>query len=223
MLRDLKGDLHQKFFEMSRFEKEAYDSGCRYVCGVDEAGRGPLAGPVVAAACFLPHDVVFLGLDDSKKMSPEKRKKMQELLLSDDRVVYGIGVVDAQTIDEINIFQATKEAMRRAVSSCPVSADLLLVDGLKLDDHIVGIPSRKIIKGDTLSVSIAAASVLAKEHRDALMLVHHREYPEYGFDKHKGYGTAVHFEALEKFGVTPIHRKTFSPVARALDLKGLYK
>ncbi|MEG0037245.1 MAG: ribonuclease HII [Victivallaceae bacterium] len=204
--------LFRKFSAMSVFETEAYKAGYRYVIGIDEAGRGPLAGPVLAVACYLPPGKFFPGVDDSKKMTSSGRKKIKDLLLSDKEVSFGIGLVEAPIIDRINILQATKQAMREAVDSCRTPTDFLLIDGMNFD--INGLPSRGIVKGDALCVSIAAASVLAKEFRDEIMLRYHKEYPEYGFERHKGYGTAVHLAALKKFGPTPIHRKSFSPVAK---------
>ncbi len=202
-------EQEQRFIEMSLFEKEFEEKGFSFVAGVDEAGRGPLAGPVVAGACILPKSKVFRGINDSKKLSPAQRYSFFETLTTDPDVIFGIGVASVERIDEINILEATKEAMVLAIEAMAVRPDFLLVDGLHLS---YSIPCEKIIKGDSRSVSIAAASILAKEYRDRLMLELHKEFPDYGFDKHKGYGTAGHLAALRSFGPCPYHRKSFSPV-----------
>lgn len=205
-------NAEQRFFDLTRIEQEARQKGFSCIAGVDEVGRGPLAGPVVAVACILPVGKVFLGIDDSKKLSQSQREKVQKELLHDPDVVYGMGVVSEKRIDEINILEATKEAMRLAVGQLSLRPDLLLIDGLHLD---LGIPCQKIIKGDSKSASIAAASILAKEYRDQLMRQLHDTYPVYGFDRHKGYGTAYHLEALRRFGPCDCHRKSFAPVKQA--------
>lgn len=202
------------FDKMTLFEREAYSKGFSYVVGVDEVGRGPLAGPVVAAACHVPKGKCFLGINDSKKLSPYKRSRLCEALKSDSEVIYHYGVVSVEVIDKINILNATKQAMLEAVSLFSQKVDFILVDGLDL--KIFSTDSRSIIKGDSLSQSIAAASILAKEFRDALMRKYHEEFPQYGFDRHKGYGTVLHLQALKKFGPCKIHRKSFSPVAALL-------
>lgn len=204
---------------MLAYEKEAKKAGFHSICGIDEAGRGPLAGPVIAAACILPEhvfqDPLFLShLDDSKKMTSELREDLFHILSGHPGVKYGIGVASHEEIDTINILQATRLAMQRAVSHLFPRPDLLLVDGEKL--VFEGISFRKIIKGDQLSLSIAAASVLAKVTRDRQMIALHKEYPVYGFDRHKGYGTPAHLKALEEHGPCPLHRKTFAPVSQAL-------
>ena len=201
------------FEKKSIFENQAIKQGYSQIAGVDEAGRGPLAGPVVAGACILPKGKVFLGIDDSKKLTPKQRRYLYELLLEDSEVVCGIGVVSVERIDEINILEATKEAMTQAIASLQNTPDFLLVDGLFLPHEISCL---KIIKGDARSVSIAAASILAKEYRDELMRKLHSEFPEDGFDKHKGYGTAAHLQALKQFGPCIHHRKSFSPVKEAI-------
>ncbi|AAF73545.1 ribonuclease HII [Chlamydia muridarum str. Nigg] len=201
------------FREKSVFEDQAIKQGYSRIAGVDEAGRGPLAGPVVAGACILPGGKLFLGIDDSKKLSPKQRRYLYELLLEDPEVTCGVGVVSVERIDEINILEATKEAMVQAIASLRSTPDFLLVDGLFLPHEI---PCLKIIKGDSRSVSIAAASIIAKEYRDELMRKLHSEYPEYGFDKHKGYGTVAHLQALKQFGPCVYHRKSFSPVKESI-------
>lgn len=176
------------------------------ICGVDEAGRGPLAGPVVAAAVILPVDCVIDGLDDSKKLSPKKRETMFGEIC-EKAVAYGIAYTDHTRIDEINILQATFLAMRRAVEALQLPADYALVDGNRIQG--LPIPAETIIGGDGKVLSIAAASILAKVTRDRYMRDMAVQYPEYGFEKHKGYGTKAHYAALEQYGICPLHRKTF--------------
>ena len=194
----------QRIFQMSSFEREyaQYD----YVCGIDEAGRGPLAGPVVAAAVVLPKNCDILYLNDSKKLSAKKREELFEVI-QEKAVAYGIGYATPERIDEINILQATYEAMREAVNKLSVKPDILLNDAVT----IPGLTMKQvpIIKGDAKSVSIAAASILAKVTRDRLMMEYDALMPEYGFASNKGYGSAMHIQALEKHGTTPIHRRSF--------------
>lgn len=202
-------------FDMNKIEREAYGQGFTCIAGVDEVGRGPLAGPVVAAACILPMEKEFTEINDSKKLTAKQRASIYDELIQNPDVYYGIGVVSETVIDEINILEATKEAMKQAINNLSVRPDLLLVDGLQLK---IEIPCYGIIKGDSKSVSIAAASILAKEYRDNLMRQLHLKYPEYGFDRHKGYGTVQHLDALSRFGPCACHRKSFSPVKRVKDL-----
>lgn len=176
------------------------------ICGIDEAGRGPLAGPVVAGAVILDPEKEILFLNDSKKLSEKRREQLYEEIINSS-IAYGIGVVDVNTIDSINILNATYEAMRIAVSGLNISPDILLIDAVKLPD--IDIEQVPIIKGDAKSVSIAAASILAKVTRDRIMKEYAKLYPEYGFEKHKGYGTSFHIEKIKQLGATPIHRKTF--------------
>ena len=196
----------QRLHDLTMFERAARQQGYQQIAGIDEAGRGPLAGPVVAAACIIPEDIFLPGINDSKKLTPLKRQALFEQIKADSRIQFGIGVVSHSVIDAINIYQAAMEAMRIAVANLPVKPDYLLVDGLKLEYPT---PSQKIIKGDQLSQSIAAASIIAKEIRDQIMLQYHQEWPHYGFDKHKGYGTAFHRNALGRHGPCPIHRLSF--------------
>ena len=186
------------------YEKQYEHLG--YVCGIDEVGRGPLAGPVVAAAVILPKDSQILYLNDSKKLSEKKRDELYDVIMA-QAVSVGFGYVYPERIDEINILQATYEAMRAAVSKLTVTPAVLLNDAVTIPD--VTIPQVPIIKGDAKSVSIAAASIVAKVTRDRLMVEYDKIMPEYGFARNKGYGTAAHIEALKNHGVTPIHRKTF--------------
>ena len=204
-------DKYEKELErlnvMTLFENKAYLDGHHYIAGVDEAGRGPLAGPVVAAAVILPKNTLLLGLNDSKKLSPSLRDRLFEEI-QEKALSYSIGIVDEKEIDVINILNAAKKAMRIAVETLSQNPDLILVDAVTIDN----IPHRQvpIIRGDSLSLSIAAASVLAKVTRDRLMDEFSLKYPGYGFSKHKGYGTIDHIEAIKKDGLCPIHRKTFT-------------
>ena len=192
--------------ELWNYEHRCYDEGFRIVCGVDEAGRGPLAGPVCAAAVILPKDLEIEGLNDSKKLSDKRRRALFEEITA-QAVAYGIAFATEQEIDEINILQATFLAMRRAMEQLSVHPDIALIDGNRETDF--GLPVRTIVKGDSLSANIAAASILAKVTRDDFMLEQAKRYPEYGFDVHKGYGTRAHYAALREYGPCPIHRRTF--------------
>lgn len=177
-----------------------------YLCGIDEVGRGPLAGPVVACAVILPKDCDILWLNDSKKLTAKKREELYDVIL-DEAVSVGIGMASPERIDEINILQATYEAMRQAVSKLSVQPQLLLNDAVTIPE--ITIPQVPIIKGDAKSVSIAAASIVAKVTRDRMMEEYDKVIPEYGFASNKGYGSAAHIEALKKYGPSPIHRRTF--------------
>ena len=180
--------------------------GLRLICGVDEAGRGPLAGPVCAAAVILPEHLQIPGLNDSKKLTDKKRRELFPVI-QEQAIAYGIGLASEQEIDEINILQATFLAMRRALDQLTVSPEIALIDGNRETDF--GLPVKTVVKGDSLSANIAAASVLAKVTRDNIMVELAQQYPEYGFEIHKGYGTKAHYEALRTYGPCPIHRKTF--------------
>ena len=191
---------------MWEIENTYYSDTVTYICGVDEAGRGPLAGPVCAAAVILPRDLEIPGLTDSKKLTDKKRRELFPII-KEQAIAYGIGFASEQEIDEINILQATFLAMQRAIDQLEGKADLALIDGNRQKDF--GMPALTVVKGDSLSASIAAASVLAKVTRDDLMLEMAETYPEYGFEIHKGYGTKAHYEALRKYGASPIHRQSF--------------
>lgn len=191
---------------MLEYERQAYDAGYETVCGVDEAGRGPLAGPVFAAAVILPKGLVIEGLDDSKRLSEKKRDALFDVICR-EAVAYGIAMADHQEIDDMNILRATFVAMERAVSQLAIQPDLALVDGNR--DPGFGFETKTIVKGDALSASIAAASILAKVSRDRYMLDLDRLYPEYHFAKHKGYPTAAHYQAIREYGPSSVHRKTF--------------
>ena len=190
--------------KMKAFEKEY--ASCSYVCGIDEVGRGPLAGPVVAGAVILPKDCDILYLNDSKQLSEKKREELYDVIM-EKAVSTGLGFVSPERIDEINILQATYEAMREAIAKLSLQPDLLLNDAVTIPK--VAIRQVPIIKGDAKSISIAAASIIAKVTRDRLMVQYDSVFPEYGFASNKGYGAAAHIEALRKYGPTPIHRRSF--------------
>ena len=188
------------------YEKQALSEGFITVCGVDEAGRGPLAGPVCAAAVILPKDLEIPGLTDSKKLTDKKRRELFPII-KEQAIAYGIGLASEAEIDEINILQATFLAMQRALDQLQVNPDLALIDGNREKDF--GVPVKTVVKGDSLSANIAAASVLAKVTRDDIMVALAEEYPQYGFEIHKGYGTKAHYEALRQFDASPVHRRSF--------------
>ena len=191
---------------MWEIEDSYYAQGITTICGIDEAGRGPLAGPVCAAAVILPPHLEIPGLDDSKKLTDKRRRELFPII-QEKAIAYGIGLASHEEIDEINILQATYLAMERALAQLKVKADHVLIDGNRAKDF--GIPVTTVVKGDSLSANIAAASVLAKVTRDLLMEEAALEYPCYGFEIHKGYGTRAHYEALREKGASPIHRATF--------------
>lgn len=192
--------------DMWEIENQLYQKGIDLVCGVDEAGRGPLAGPVCAAAVILPHNIEIPGLNDSKKLSDKKRRELFPII-KDTALAYGIAFADHQEIDSINILQATYLAMERAISQLSIKPEYALIDGNRAKDF--GIPVKTVVHGDSLSASIAAASILAKVSRDDWMTEIADKYPEYQFEVHKGYGTKAHYTALDTCGPCPIHRITF--------------
>lgn len=192
--------------DMWEIEKSYFDRGVKVICGVDEAGRGPLAGPVCAAAVILPPNAEIPGLNDSKKLSDKKRRELYPII-KEQAIAYGIAFADHREIDEINILQATYLAMERAINQLSVRPELALIDGNRAKDF--GVPVETVVHGDSLSASIAAASILAKVTRDDYMLKMAEEYPGYDFEIHKGYGTKAHYAALSKIGPCPIHRMTF--------------
>ncbi len=191
---------------MWEIENSLYSNGYEVICGVDEAGRGPLAGPVCAAAVILPKGLEIPGLTDSKKLTDKKRRELFPII-KEQAIAYGIGLASHEEIDEINILQATYLAMERALAQLSDQPDIALIDGNRAKDF--GLPVRTVVKGDSLSANIAAASVLAKVTRDDLMQELAQTYPEYGFEVHKGYGTKAHYEALRAHGASSIHRMTF--------------
>lgn len=200
--------LEKQYQEMSQFENQKRAAGFTAICGIDEVGRGPLAGPVVAAAVILNEDHQILGLNDSKQLSIAKRESLVKEIKKNARAI-GIGEATAEEIDQINIYEATKVAMQRAIDQLEISPDCLLIDAMLLPN---GLPQEKIIKGDARSVSIAAASIIAKVYRDEWMANYGKDYPAYGFEKNAGYGTKQHLAAIESQGILPIHRKTFAPI-----------
>ncbi len=193
---------------MKEYEEELYNKGITLIAGVDEVGRGPLVGPVVAAAVILPTDFFMSEINDSKKLSEKKRDELYPIII-ENALSIGIGIVNEKVIDEINIYEATKIAMKEAISNLNVIPQHILIDAMKLD---INIPSTSIIKGDAKSESIAAASIIAKVTRDKMMYELDKKYPEYDFKNNKGYGTKKHLDALKKYGALKEHRKTFNPV-----------
>lgn len=209
MAKLTKEELVNKYVAMMEFENKAWKNGYKLVAGIDEAGRGPLAGPVVAAACILDPKELILGLDDSKKLTEKKREELFEII-KEKALCYAVVAKGPDVIDEINILEASKQAMRECVSNLEQRPDLLLIDAVKLEG--TGVDIEPIIKGDAKSNSIAAASILAKVTRDHMMIDYDKEYPGYGFAKHKGYGTKDHYAAIRELGMTPIHRRSFLKV-----------
>ena len=203
----MKEKEEERLLKLKEIDKEFFDMGMQYVCGIDEAGRGPLAGPVVVASVMLPENSMIEGVNDSKKITESKREKLYDVIL-DEAISYGIGIIYQDEIDEINILQATKKGLHEAVANMEIKPNVILVDALTGIDTL-GIPYKSIIKGDAKSYSIGAASIIAKVTRDRIMREWDKVYPEYGFAGHKGYGTAKHIEAIKKYGLTPIHRRSF--------------
>lgn len=193
-------------------EMDAYAAGCRCVCGIDEAGRGPLAGPVMTAAVILPQGYSLPGLNDSKKLTARKREELYAALMADARVLKCVARADVEEIDKLNILRATHLAMARAAQGLPQLPDMCLIDGLPVPGF--PLPSRSLVKGDARCLSIAAASILAKVSRDHYMQELALQYPQYGFDRHAGYGTRQHMQAIQQYGITPHHRRSFAPVAQ---------
>ena len=197
----------QRLIKLKEIDEEIYNNGAKYICGIDEAGRGPLAGPVVVASVIMPRDSMIEGVNDSKKISEKKRERVYEQIIK-EAISYSVGIIDESKIDEINILQATKEGLTESIKELKVVPDIILVDALR-GINTCNIPYKSIIKGDATSYSIAAASIIAKVTRDRLMVKYDEMYPEYGFAKHKGYGTAKHIEAIKEYGICPIHRRSF--------------
>ena len=194
--------------DLLKYEKELYSQGIKFIAGVDEVGRGPLYGPVVAAAVILPKNYKLKGLNDSKKLSEKKRDAFYKII-NKDAVSIGIGIINEDKIDEVNIYEATKLAMKEAISKLEVKPEHILIDAMPLD---IEIPTTSIIKGDAKSESIAAASVIAKVTRDSMMYELDKKYPMYGFKNHKGYPTKKHIEAINEYGLIPGYRKSYAPI-----------
>ena len=193
--------------ELKKIEQEIFNKGVKYIAGIDEAGRGPLAGPVVVACVLLPQDSMIEGVNDSKKISEAKREKLYEII-TNEAISYGVGIIYQDEIDEINILQATKKGVTQAIKQMAIKPNIIMVDALTGIDTL-GIPYNSLIKGDAKCYSIAAASIIAKVTRDRIMREWDKVYPQYGFDSHKGYGTAKHIAALKEYGPSPIHRRSF--------------
>lgn len=196
-----------RLIQMTSYEQEAYRKGITLIAGIDEVGRGPLAGPVVTAAVILPKGMLIEGVNDSKKVSEKTREKLYDVIIQ-EALVWAVGIVDNNIIDEINILNATRMAMKEAVGKLKTKPELLLIDAEKLED--LNIPQQSIVKGDSLSHAIAAASIVAKVTRDRMIVEMDKQYPGYGLAKHKGYGTAEHIEAIKQKGLCPIHRRSFT-------------
>lgn len=208
-----EAERFQHYEAMKKYERQAREQGFRFIAGVDEVGRGPLAGPVVSAAVILKKESYIEGLDDSKKINGTLRAQLYNQIMN-EAVSVGIGIISAEEIDKVNIFQATKKSMMAAVLDLKVKPDMLLIDAMQLNSMY---PEQSIVKGDAQSVSIAAASIIAKVTRDNMMKEYHEKYPEYRFDLHMGYGTKKHIEAIETYGPCEIHRMTFGPVKMMHD------
>ena len=198
--------------DLLAYEKELYEEGIEYIAGTDEAGRGPLAGPVVAAAVILPKGLIITGVNDSKQLTEKKREELFDLI-NEKALAVGVCFIDNNKIDEINILEASRLAMMEAIKKLKIRPEYVLSDAMPMN---IDIPVKPIIKGDALSESIAAASIIAKVSRDRFMDEMDLKYPNYGFKKHKGYPTKDHIEAIKKYGITPIHRKTFKPIKTML-------
>ena len=204
----MKEKEEARLLKLKEQENELRKKGFNLICGIDEAGRGPLAGPVVVASVILPQDSMIEGVNDSKKISEKKREKLYEQII-EEAISYGVGIIGQDEIDEINILNATKKGLTLSLQELTVKPDLIVVDALTHIDT-KGIPYESIIKGDAKCYSIAAASIIAKVTRDRIMREWDKIYPEYGFVQHKGYGTAKHIEAIKGYGLCPIHRKSFT-------------
>jgi ribonuclease HII len=213
--QDKEKNLRNKFDEMNLYERQYRKQGFQLIAGIDEVGRGPLAGPVVAAAVILPENFFLAGIDDSKKLSEKKREEFEELIQK-EAIAIGIAMIQPAEIDEINIYESTKKAMMAAISCLEPKPDFLLIDAMKLTTPY---SSESIIKGDAKSVSIAAASIVAKVARDRLMKELSKSYPLFGFEQHMGYGTKEHIRAIQQYGITPHHRKSFAPIKDSISIE----
>ena len=198
----------ERLNKLKEYENSLYSDNLKYICGIDEAGRGPLAGPVVVAAVIMPKDSFIEGVNDSKKVSEKKREALYDMIIN-EALAYSVAIIDHNRIDEINILNATKEGLTNCIKDLSIKPDRILVDALEKIDTCK-IPYTSIIKGDAKCYSIAAASIIAKVTRDRIMRSWDEIYPEYGFEKHKGYGTKAHINAIKQYGLCPIHRKSFT-------------
>ena len=204
----MKEKEEERLKQLKEYENQLRSKGFEFICGIDEAGRGPLAGPVVVASVIMPADSIIEGVNDSKKVSEKKREKLYDLIL-EEAISYGVGIIGQDEIDDINILNATKKGLTMSLKELDKKPDLIIVDALTHIDTL-GIPYESIIKGDAKCYSIAAASIIAKVTRDRIMREWDKVYPQYGFEKHKGYGTSAHISAIKEYGLCPIHRKSFT-------------
>ena len=204
----MKEKEFERLTRLKLIENQMHNEGYKYICGIDEAGRGPLAGPVVVASVIMPENSIIEGVNDSKKVSEEKREKLYDLII-EESISYGIGIINQNEIDEINILNATKRGLTKSIKELKVKPDIILVDALK-DIDTQEIKYKSIIKGDAKVYSIACASIIAKVTRDRLMREWDALYPQYGFKAHKGYGTAKHIAAIKEYGLCPLHRRSFT-------------
>ncbi len=202
----MKEKEQERLKHMLEIEDELYKKGYKTICGVDEAGRGPLCGPVVAAAVILKQDDMIEGVNDSKKISPKKREELYDVIM-EKALAVGVGIKGVDVIENVNILNATKLAMKEAIQNLKIKPEYVLIDGNQMID--IDIKEQTVVSGDAKSESIAAASIIAKVTRDRMLIEYDKKYPEYGFKNHKGYGTKAHIEAIKKYGLTPIHRKSF--------------
>jgi ribonuclease HII len=205
----------EKFIYLKKYEDDLKKSGYGLIAGVDEAGRGPLAGPVVACACIIKDDFYMQGINDSKKLTAKKRELIYRAVIENEKIDFGIGIVDSITIDNVNILQATFLAMKIAINNLKNKPGFIIFDGNQYP--LLSIPSEGIIKGDSKCLSISLASIIAKYTRDEIMESYHKKHPEFGFNSHKGYGTKKHIEAINSIGILPIHRKSFEPIKTLVD------
>lgn len=203
----MKEKEEQRLNMLKQYENDLRNKGYKYICGIDEAGRGPLAGPVVVASVIMPANSIIEGINDSKKVSEKKREKLYDLIL-EEAISYGVGIIGQDEIDEINILNATKKGLTMSLQELTQKPDLIIVDALTHIDTL-GIPYESIIKGDAKCYSISAASIIAKVTRDRIMREWDKVYPQYGFAQHKGYGTSAHINAIKEFGPCPLHRRSF--------------
>ena len=204
----MKEKEEERLKQLKEYENQLRSKGFEFICGIDEAGRGPLAGPVVVASVIMPADSIIEGVNDSKKVSEKKREKLYDLIL-EEAISYGVGIIGQDEIDDINILNATKKSLTMSLKELDKKPDLIIVDALTHIDTL-GIPYESIIKGDAKCYSIAAASIIAKVTRDRIMREWDKVYPQYGFERHKGYGTSAHISAIKEYGLCPIHRKSFT-------------